>query len=68
MLPTRGRQPVLGLEGTAADYPEWVTEDRLARMDRASKGAPQNPHHLAPWTFVEGLGRLSASYFCVKET
>lgn len=64
----RGRQPVLGLEGTAADPLEWVLEGRLARTDRTSRGAPQNPHWLAPWTSSDPLGRLSTSYFCVKET
>lgn len=60
--------PVLGLEGTAAKPLEWVLEGRLARTDRTGRGAPQNPRYLAPWTSSDALGRLSTSYFCVKET
>lgn len=58
MLPSWGRQPVLGTEGTAADYLEWVTERRLAGMDRAGRGAPGISMALGALDFLGGPGEV----------
>lgn len=63
MLPRWGRQPVLGLEGTAADYLEWETEVRLACVDRASKVLPGISIALGALDLLRGPGEVIVNLF-----
>lgn len=60
MLPRWGRQPGLGIEGTAADYLQWVMEGRLACVDRASRGAPGILH----CSWCPGPSRRAGGSYC----
>lgn len=59
-MPRWGRQPGLGIEGTAADYLQWVMEGRLACVDRASRGAPGILHCL----WYPGPSRRTGGSYC----